>query len=163
MGEVSEGLPIKGRLKVDHYDGDGKLIKAGEWRDNVITTVGRTRLASILNSASAGNTFVTHMGFGTSTTTPVAGDTTLGTELTIGTAGYNRATGANLVLSNPGSTNIIQWVGTLTGLTGNPTIQEAGLFSASSAGTLVAHQLTGAVNLASSSESLVVTWQVAFP
>jgi hypothetical protein len=152
-----ENITVKGRLKVEHYR-DGELVKDYGWRDNIVTTVGKNSLASLLNSASAGTSVVTHMGFGTSATAVAAGDTILGTELTIGSAGYNRVA---VTRSNP-SGNVIQYVATLTGVTSNPTVQEAGLFSAASGGTLFAHQLTGAVNLASASDSLQVTWQVTF-
>ena len=143
---------IKGRLKVDTYI-DG-IHTQGEWIDNVITTAGKTALASLLNSASAGTSLVTHIGFGSSTTAVAAGDTALNTELSGGS--YARVA---VTRSNP-SGNVIQYVATLTGVTNNPTVQEAGLSNASSAGTLFAHQLTGAVNLATSADSIQVTWQV---
>lgn len=149
-----EGLNIKGRLKVDTFING--VFTEGEWRDNIITTAGKTALASLLNSASAGTSIVTHIGFGSSTTAVAAGDTALGTELSAGS--YARAA---VTRSNP-SANVIQYVATLTGVTNNPTVQEAGLFNASTTGTLFAHQLTGAVNLATSSDSLQVTWQVTF-
>ncbi|TVY09975.1 hypothetical protein [Paenibacillus cremeus] len=154
---IDANIKVTGRLKVDLYR-DGVLVQEGQWRDNVVTTAGKNSLASLLNSASAGTSLVTHMGFGTSATAVAAGDTALGAELTIGSAGYNRV---SVTRSNP-SGNVIQYQATLTGVTSTPTIQECGLFSASSAGTLFAHQLTGAVTLSSSSDSLQITWQVTF-
>lgn len=147
-----ESFNIKGRLKVDTYING--IFTEGSWIDNVITTAGKTALASLLNSASAGTSLVTHIGFGSSTTAVAAGDTTLGTELSAGS--YARVA---VTRSNP-SGNVIQYVATLTGVTNNPTVQEAGLFNGPSAGTLFAHQLTGAVNLATSADSIQVTWQV---
>jgi hypothetical protein len=149
---MQEGIKVTGHIWV--YK-NGELV---EERDNIVTTVGKNALASLLNSASAGTTLVTHMGFGTGVTAVAVGDAALTTELTIGSGGYNRAA---VTRSNP-SGNVIQYVATLTGVTTNPTIQEAGLFNAASAGTLFAHQLTGAVNLATSADSLQVTWQVTF-
>jgi hypothetical protein len=152
---VREDFIIKGRLKVDTtIDG---VFTEGEWIDNVITTAGKTALASLLTSASAGTSLVTHIGFGTSVTAVNAADTTLGTELTTGTySGYARQA---VTRSNP-SGNVTRYVATLTGGTGNPTVQEAGLFNNVSAGTLFAHQLTGAVNLATAADSMQVTWDV---
>jgi hypothetical protein len=98
------------------------------------------------------------MGFGTSTTAVAAADTVLGAELTIGSNGYNRVA---VTKTNP-SGNVVQYVSTLTGLTASTTIQEAGLFSAATAGKLFAHQLTGAYTLAQSADSLQVTWQVTY-
>jgi hypothetical protein len=148
---MNEGLKVTGRISWELVR-DGVVIERGE-RDNVITTAGKNALASLLNSASAGTTLVTHMGFGSSTTAVAAGDTALGTELSGG--GYTRVA---VTRSNP-SGNVIQYVATLTGLT-SVTVQEAGLFNALTAGTLFAHQLTGAVTLSTASDSLQITWQV---
>lgn len=147
---MNEGIKLTGHIWV--YK-NGELVSE---RDNIVTTVGKNSLASLLNSASAGTSLVTHMGFGTGTTAVAAGDTALTTELTTGTNGYARVA---VTRSNP-TANVIQYVSTLTGITASTTIQEAGLFSAATSGTLVAHQLTGAVTLSSSSDSLQVTWQI---
>lgn len=152
---MNENIKITGRLKVDYYQ-DGVLVQEGEWRDNVVTTAGKNSLASLLNSASAGTNLVSHMGFGTSTTAVAATDTVLGTEL-VGN-GYARQSVAR---SNP-SGNVIQYLATLTGITAATTVQEAGLFSAVTGGTLVAHQLTGSQPLNTSADSLQVTWQLTF-
>ena len=154
---MNEAITIKGRLKVDYYK-DGVLVQEGKWRNNIVTTAGKNALASLLNSASAGTSLVSHMGFGTSTTAVAAGDVALGAELTIGSNGYNRQA---VTRSNP-SGNVIQYVATLTGISAATTIQEAGLLSAATGGTLVAHQLTGAQPMNTSADSLVVTWQLQF-
>lgn len=149
---MNEGIKVTGRLAWELVR-DGAVVQSGE-RDNVITTVGKNGLASLLNSTNAGNTLVTHMGFGTATTAVAAGDTALGTEITGN--GYARV---SVTRSNP-SGNVIQYQATLTGLSAAVTVQEAGLFNAATAGTLFAHQLTGAVTLSSASDSLQITWQV---
>lgn len=149
---MNENIKVTGRLKVDTFING--ILTEGNWRENIITTAGKNSLASLLNSASAGTSLVTHMSFGTSTTAVAAGDTALGTEL-VGN-GYSRI---SVTRSNP-SANVIQYVATLTGITASTTVQEAGLQSASTGGTLFAHQLTGAVTLSSTSDSLQVTWQV---
>lgn len=152
MAQLNEGIKVTGRLAWELVR-DGVVVQRGE-RDNIITTAGKTALATLLNSASAGTTLVTHMGFGSASTAVAAGDTTLGTELSGN--GYARVA---VTRSNP-SGNVIQYQATLTGITVSTTVQEAGLFSASTAGTLFAHQLTGAVTLSSASDSLQITWQV---
>lgn len=152
---MHEDIQVTGRLKVDHYR-DGVLIQEGQWRDNIVTKAGKNSLASLLNSTSQGNSVVTHMGFGTSTTAVSDNDVSLGTEL-VGN-GYGRVL---VTRSNP-SSNIVQYVATLTNITASTTIQEAGLFNQVSGGTLFAHQLTGAVALSSAADSLQVTWQVSF-
>jgi hypothetical protein len=147
---ANDTIKVTGHIQVRK---NGVLVME---RANVITTVGKNALASLLNSASAGTSVVTHMGFGTSTTAVAATDTALGTELSGN--GYARVA---VTRSNP-SGNVIQYQATLTGITSAVTVQEAGLFDASSAGNLFAHQLTGAVSLSSASDSLQITWQVTF-
>jgi hypothetical protein len=153
---MKEKIGIEGRLKVDLYN-SGVLVQEGNWIENVITTAGKTFLATLLNSANAGTTLVTHMAFGTGVTAVDASDTALTTELS--GSGYARV---SVTRSNP-SGNVIQYTATLTGIEAETTVQEAGLMSASSSGTLFAHQLTGAVTLSTITDSLQVTWQVTFP
>lgn len=149
-----ENVKVTGRIKFEKYS-DGLLTQVGEV-DNIVTTVGKNQLASLLNSASAGTTWVTHIGFGSGATAVAAGDTALTTEL-VGN-GYARVA---VTRSNP-SANVIQYVATLTGITTSTTVQEVGLFDAVTTGHLIAHQLTGAVTLSSSSDSLQITWQITF-
>lgn len=149
---MNEGIKVTGRLKWELVR-DGAVVQSGE-RDNIVTTAGKNALAALLNSASAGTSLVTHMGFGSSTTAVAAGDTALGAELSGN--GYARVA---VTRSNP-SGNVIQYQATLTGITSSTTVQEAGLLSAATGGTLFAHQLTGAVTLSSTSDSLQITWQV---
>jgi hypothetical protein len=149
---MSNKKGVTGRLRVQKFT-EGQLVQDSGWIDNVITTVMKNELAS-----SPATSHATHMGFGTSTTAVAAADTVLGAELTIGSNGYNRVA---VTKTNP-SGNVVQYVSTLTGLTASTTIQEAGLFSAATAGKLFAHQLTGAYTLAQSADSLQVTWQVTY-
>lgn len=148
----NDGIKVTGHIWV--YK-NGELVCE---RDNIVTTVGKNALASLLNGASAGTSLVTHMGFGTSSTAVAAGDTALGAEL-VGN-GYLRSN-QTVTRSNP-SANVIQYVANLTGITAATTVQEAGLFNAATGGTLIAHQLTGAVTLNTSSDSLQITWQISF-
>lgn len=153
---ANEGIKLTGNVKVELIR-DGEVVLTRE-NHNIITTAGKNALAALLNSASAGTSIVSHMGFGTGSTTPAIGDTTLTTELTIGTNGYARVAVARSVASN-----VITYTATLTGITATTTIQEVGLFNqAATGGTLFAHYLTGAVALSSSSDSLQITWQITF-
>lgn len=153
---MKEYIEVTGRIKWELVR-NGVVVESGE-RDNVVTTVGKNGLASLLNSASAGTTWATHMGFGTSTTPVIASDTALGTEVATAGTGYARVA---ITRSNP-SANVIQYQATLTGLTTPQTVQEVGLFDATTTGNLRAHQLTGAVALSTSSDSLQITWQITF-
>lgn len=148
-----EFLKIEGHISWKHLR-DGKEIAFGE-RKNVITTAGKNALAALLNSTGVGNSIVTHIGLGTSTTPVNVTDTVLGTELVGGS--YARIAVAR---SNP-SANQIQYTATFTGITSNPTVSEAGLLNAITGGTLFAHQLVApVVQLASASDSLQIIWTI---
>lgn len=155
---MKEGLKITGKVKVDRYVASEDKWYYGEWNSNIVTNTGVNGLASLLNSSSAGTTWATNIGFGTSTTAVAATDTALGAELSTTGTGYT--TRPSVTRSNP-SANVIQYVASLTGLTSSQTIQEVGLFDAASAGNLRAHILTGAQTIgANTSDQLNVTWQI---
>ena len=147
---MKESIKVNGHIQVRL---NGELI---EDRANVVTVAGKTALAALLNGTAAGNSLVTHMGFGSGTTAAAASQTALTTELSGG--GYARV---SVTRSNP-SAGVIQYQATLTGLSSSVTVQEVGLFSAATAGTMFARQLTGAVALSSASDSLQITWTVTF-
>jgi hypothetical protein len=149
---MNSNIKLTGKLKVELIR-DGKVIQVEE-KDNIITTAGKNALASLLIGTSQGLSLVTHMGFGTGVTPVAIGDTTIQTEL-VGN-GYTRPI---VTRTNP-TANVVQYVSNLTGISVSTTVQQAGLMSAVTGGTLFAHQLTGAVTLASASDSLQVTWQV---
>lgn len=150
---VDNTIKLEGYIEWKHLR-DGAVVASGE-RKNIITTVGKNALATLLNSASAGTSIVTHIGLGSGTNAVAVGDTTLTTELSGGA--YARLT---VTRSNP-SANQVQYVATFTGITNTPTINEAGLFNAVTAGTLFAHQLvTPSVTLSTSADSLQITWTI---
>jgi hypothetical protein len=154
---VEDSIKMTGRILVEHYR-DDVLLNEPKWINNVVTTVGKNSLATLLSTTNGANTFVTNMGFGTVSGNVSATDTALLGELTIGTNGYARP---SITSSNP-SSGVVQYLSTLTGMTASTTVQEVGLFNQATAGTLIAHQLTGQqYTLASIGDKLQVTWQLS--
>lgn len=153
MSDINELLKLKGSVKVQLFGPDGKLKQEHE-DHNLIVTVGKNYLATWLAAASQSGEFMSYIGLGTGVTSPSSGDTALQTELSGG--GYSRSLG---VLS--ASTNT--WTNTATFSPGNGTaaITEAGLFSASTSGTMFARQTFSAYNKAAG-DTLVVAWTVTF-
>lgn len=130
---------------------NGELISE---KANTVTTVGKQQLATLLNSANAGTTWVTNMGFGSGTTAAAITDTALVTELTA--SGYARP---GVTRSVTGAQ--IQYQATLTNVSTQVTVNEVGLFDALTVGHLEARQvLASGVTLSSSSDSLQITWQI---
>lgn len=150
---MEETLTIKGAVHVQLFDCDGKL-KREHFAPNLVVTVGKTYLAAWLAAASQAGEFMSYIALGTGTTAPAAGDTALQAELT---GGGN----ARVIGTLTSSTNT--WQSSAIFLPGNGTgaVTEAGLFSASSVGTMFARQTFSAYNKASG-DTLTVTWSISF-
>lgn len=142
-------LRLRGDVEAVLRDARTGQIKATRHGHNLVVTVGAEEIAKIVASSTSG-TRPTHMGIGTSTTAPAAAQTNL-----VGTA-TRRA-----LNSTSRSTNQITYSCTFTTGIGTFTVQEAGLFNASSAGTMFARWLTGAF-AKGASDSLTITWRLTF-
>jgi len=148
---MNESIELKGQVNVRLFDEYGQL-KQEHTDHNLIVTVGKAYLTAWLAAASQANKFMPYIAVGTNATAPLAGNIALGAELTGG--GNSRALG---ILSSNNNT----WTNMATFLPGNctGTITEAGLFSASSVGTMFARQ-TFTPYIKSASDTLVVSWTV---
>jgi hypothetical protein len=89
-----------------------------------------------------------HMAIGTGTATPIAGDSTLGTEA--GRVGVSSFTA---------SANAVTATATFPAGTGTGAITEAGIFNASSSGAMLCRTTFPVVNKASG-DSIAITWVV---
>lgn len=129
-------MKLKGYWYVTLY-GPGGEVKDRREGSNVVTTVGKEFLASFLNSAAAGAATFTckYVGIGTGTTPEAAADTALGTEAA-------RHTGTVSYLSG----QIYQVTATFATGLGTGAITEYGLFSSSSAGTILSRDTEDAIN-----------------
>jgi len=114
---------------------------------NTIVTAGKNDIASLITGAGS---VMTHMGVGTGTTGVTAGDTDLETALD-----------RNALVTSGGtaSTNTIEYESVWNAGDGTGTLTEAGLFSASTGGTMLARTTFSAVNK-SASDILTITWTV---
>jgi hypothetical protein len=123
---------------------DGQ-VKHEETVHNLIVTAGRDAIVNRLAS-SPGTAVPTHMAIGTGTTAPVAGNTTLETELD-----------RNALTSNTASANVLTMVGDWAAGDGTGTITEAGVFSAVTAGTMFSRATFSAV-AKGAGDTLAITW-----
>lgn len=153
MSDVNEFVQLKGSVHVQLIGPDGKVKQEHE-NHNLIVTVGKSYLATWLTAATQSTYFMSYMGLGTGSSGPTSGDTTLGAELSGG--GYSRQQGT----LTP-SSNVWQNVATFGPGNGTAAITEAGLFSASTSGTMFARQVFSAYNKAAG-DTLVITWTVTF-
>lgn len=148
-------IELKGSVTVRLIGPDGK-IKQEHTDHNLVVTVGKTYLATFLTPGNhnTGTEFAKFVGLGTVQTGPASGDTTLNTESTV--PGYSRASGTITSLGNV-------WTNTATFGPGNGTdaIKEAGLFSASTVGTMLAHQTFNVYNKGAA-DTMTIVWSVTF-
>jgi hypothetical protein len=129
-------LKLKGEWFVTLYGPNGEL-KDKRQGYNVITTNGKEFLASFLYSAAAAASTFTckYVAIGTGTTAEAAADTALGTEAA-------RHTGTVSYISG----QIYQVTATFAAGLGTGAITEYGLFSSSSAGTIISRDTEPAIN-----------------
>jgi len=145
---MKDGIKVTGKFVVKLFDKYGKL-KDESPVQNVVTTAGKNYLAAWLAAASQADYFMKYMGIGTGTTAAQATDTTLETEV------LTRAT--STITSN---TNVWIAQATFGPHTGSTlAITEAGVFSASTGGTMMSRQVFPVKNK-EIGDTLQLTWQI---
>lgn len=151
--KIQESLKLTGSVNIKLIGPDG-VVKQEHTDHNLVVTVGKSYLATWLATDPISGTFMKYVGLGTGTSGPASGDTTLGSEFSGG--GYSRSAGTLTSSSNV-------WTNTATFAPGNGTgaVTEAGLFSASTSGTMFAHQVFSVYNKAAG-DTLIVVWNVTF-
>lgn len=145
---IQDDLKLKGRLDIVVTSQDGE-IKQKESVENLVVTTGKSFVASRMAGSSA--SVMSHMAIGTDNTAAAAGDTALGSE------------SARVALtSTTVNNNDVIYVATFTA--GTPAsaavITEAGIFNASSNGTMLCHTVFGSISKGTS-DSLTITWTVS--
>lgn len=136
---INEDLTLKGKLKIALNDEVVKEV------DNLVVTAGKNYVADRMKNNS---TVMGYMAVGTGTTAAAASDTTLASE-----------SDRNALTSTTVTNNEVAYVGTWAAGDASVAITEAGLFSASSGGTMLARTVFSAVNKGAS-DSLTITWTI---
>lgn len=133
-------------VDVELHGPDGSL-KQQETLHNLIPTIGKEGIIdNLLASPTLGKP--THMAIGTGTEATAAGDTTLKTELD-----------RNALAEKTRSAKVVTMKGEWAAGDGTGAITEAGLFSASSSGTLFARAVFSVVNKGAE-DTLTITWKI---
>jgi hypothetical protein len=115
---------------------------------NIVVTDGKEYVASRMKDAST--TAMTHMSVGTGSTAAAASDSALGSQIS----------GSRTALTSTNVTgNDIVYVATFGPGTGTGAITEAGIFNASSSGTMLCRTVFSVVNKGSA-DSMTITWTV---
>tara|TARA_B100000214_G_C23953764_1_gene621717 strand:- start:1240 stop:1677 length:438 start_codon:yes stop_codon:yes gene_type:complete len=141
---INEDLILTGSLKIEM---NGKLIREVP---NIVTTAGKGFVASSMVKTSNSPAAMTHMEVGTGTTNPAAGDTAL----------ESAVSGSRTALTSSNVTGAaIAYLCTFAAGTGTGALTEAGIFNASSGGTMLCRTEFSVINKGAS-DSMTVTWTV---
>ena len=147
LQKVTEELKATGLVKIVHTNAAGELVKEFNV-PNLVVTAGKNHIAAKIAATTNSPAAMTHMAIGTGTSTPGASDTTLGTQ-----------TGRVSLSGSTVSTNTITYTATFPAGTGDGAITEAGVFNASSGGTMLCRTTFPVVNKASG-DTIAITWVV---
>lgn len=149
---IQEAVKATGSLDIVVRDELGN-IKEERHIPNLVVTVGKAWIAGRLKDTAGGHTIPTqmsHMAIGSGTANPADADTALGTEL-----------GRTALTTSGGtvSSATVTYAATFAAGTGTGAVTEAGIFNASSAGTMICRTKFDVVNKAAS-DSLSINWSV---
>ena len=140
---TQDGIAITGKLTISLND---EIVRETE---NLIVTAGKAWVAQRMEGVSLG--IMTHMGIGTSTTAAAIGQTDL-----------VAVTGARLALSDSGGIvagAVITFACTYPAGAHTAAITEAGIFTASTSGTMLARTVFTVVNKGAL-DSMTISWAV---
>lgn len=146
---MRHGLPLRANVTVEIRDAAGRLIST-QRQHNLVVTAGRNLVRDLLSNASSAR--LTHLALGTGTATVAATDTTLGTEVFRGAL--------TSLTASAGKLTAVYYLG--TGSANGHTLSEAGLFTASSGGTLYARALLASTIAKTAAISATFTWELTF-
>lgn len=135
-----------GRVHIQVFDAEGNL-KEEQTVKNLVVTTGLNHIADRLGASSPA-TRMSHMEVGTGTTAPAAGDTALETAI---------ASSRVSLTTQTVSTNTVEYVGDFPAGTGTGAVTEAGVFNASSSGTMLCRTTFSVVNKGAA-DTLKITW-----
>jgi len=142
---INDTLTATGKLHIQVFDAEGNL-KTEYHKSNLVVDAGLAYIASRMKDATA--TAMSHMAIGSGTSSPVGGNTALGTEL-----------GRASLTSTTVTANSIAYVGDFPAGVGTGAVSEAGIFNAASGGTMLCRSQFGVVTKAAD-DSMRITWTV---
>jgi len=148
-------IQIKGHINLKCFRADGSL----RWEvdtHNLITSAGKAQLALLAGDATA--TPFTYLAVGTSNAAPAIGQTALSAEIV--DSGLARAASTVSRVTTTVTNDTLR-LNTTWSVSGSKTVEEVGVFNASSAGTMLGRALTTSKSVVSG-ETLQGRYDVAF-
>ena len=138
-------LSATGKLSIVVNDNAGNL-KQELNVTNLVVDTGLDYIASRMKDTT--ETAMSHMAIGDGTNDPAAGDTTLQSQL-----------GRVSLLSTTVTSNSVEYQATFPAGTGTGAVTEAGIFNASSGGTMLCRTEFAVINKAAG-DSIAITWVI---
>ncbi|MDA7514292.1 hypothetical protein N8508_00725 [bacterium] len=142
---MNDGLKLRGEVALVLRDKNGN-VKEERKINNLIVDTG---LNFICDRMKDDETAMTHMALGSGSTAAAAGDTTLGSQL-----GSREALDSSTVTNNQ-----IVYVSSFEAGDATGAVTEAGIFNASSGGTMLCRTVFSVVNKAAD-DTLTVNWTI---
>lgn len=141
---IQESIKVTGKLNIQLFDQSGALKESRDI-NNLVVTTGKEFIAARMVGTP---TEMSHMAIGASNTAAAAGDTALGSEL------------ARVALtSETASGTVVTYVASFPAGTGTGAVVEAGIFNASSSGTMLCRTVFSVVNKGAN-DAMTITWQI---
>lgn len=158
--KYKDAIQINGALSFVLTDSLTGKVRQELYVPNLVVTAGKGFIASRM--VGTAQTIMSHMAIGTSSTGELAGDTALGAELTAGGGytGYSRASLSVATASN----NVVTYSANFpannpSAPAGGAVLREAGIFNASSAGTMLC-RTTFPIVTKLPADALTITWTI---
>jgi len=151
---MKDSLEIIGKVRIQLLDKDGNLKQDSGFQNNLITNAGKAAAAGLIANTGAVTAF-TYFALGTSSTAAAVTDTTLGAEITDTGLARTAATISRITTSVTNDTLQFTYTWTATGV---KTIQEVGIFNASSSGTMLTHKILSASITTANTDQVTVTY-----
>lgn len=142
---INDNINVTGQLGIVVTDEHGQ-IKEQRVHKNLVVTAGKAWIAARMKATDA-PAEMTHMAVGTSATAAADADTALGTE------------SARVAMSSAVAGAVVTYTASFPAGTGTAALTEAGIFNASSEGTMLCRTVFPVVNKGAS-DSVAITWTV---
>ena len=143
---MNENITLVGTVHIDLIDETGKIKDSRDLK-NLVVTGGKTWIASRMVGVT--DSIASHIAIGTGTTPPIVANTTLEAEI------------ARLALSTAvtSSVNVVSHSINVPAGTGTGALTEAGIFNASTGGTMISRLTFDVVNKLAA-DTLAISWNL---
>jgi hypothetical protein len=145
MVMINENFQASGELFIRKYDANMVLTEEIHVPNKVVTTGTAYIAQRILNNSTA---VMSHMAIGTNNVAAIAGNTTLGAEIS-----------RKAFDTSGSSTNTVTYSATFVPGVGTGALTEAGIFNAASIGTMLCRTVFGVVTKGVS-DTVTITWVI---